>query len=393
MKKPESPFLPDDFDPRDVDLDALAEELAQIRRELDEEVGSEDIDHLKKMERWGRTCTMLGYGTAWMAPNPISSMLISQGLLTRWLLMHHVSHRGYDRVEGIPEKYTSKVFGQGWRRAIDWMDWIVPEAWHEEHDFLHHYNLGEDKDPDLLERNSAWMKEKNLPKWQRKALASVLTVTWKWLYYAPSTMEALQEARARRSKEPAPEPALLLNPLDARGREVWLRSILPHAAWRFGAIPAIFAPLGPVAVFNVFVNSIGAELINNIHSFLIIAPNHTGDDLYRFDEPVSGREEFYLRQIVGSANYHCGNDIVDWLQMWLNYQIEHHIWPDMTMLQYRKAQPRVKALCEKMNIPYVQESVFARAKKMWNVITGDASMRRVKNLVTPAPSEMEAAAE
>lgn len=378
------PDLPDNFDPRQVDLQALAEELAAIKADLDKDVGEDDIAHLKKIERWGRICTLLGYGTAWMAPNPLSAAFISQGLLTRWLLMHHISHRGYDQVPDIPERYTSKEFGKGWRRLVDWMDWILPEAWHEEHDFLHHYNLGEDQDPDLLERNTAWMKERDLPKWQRKALIALLSTTWKWFYYAPSTLTAYRQARARRQRQDDTPDEVTLNPLRPGGRELWKRSILPHAAWRFGAIPALFAPLGPVAVVNVLLNSIGAELINNIHTFLIIGPNHTGDDLYRFDEPVTGREEFYLRQIVGSTNYHTGTDRLDWLQMWLNYQIEHHIWPNLTMLQYRKAQPRVEALCEKLGIPYVQDSVFRRFGKMWDVITGDTSMRRVAGLAGKA---------
>ena len=375
------PYIDDDFDPRKVDVKALGRELKALRAELDAEAGPDDVAHLKKIERWGKVCTLLGYGTAWMAPNPLSSVLISQGVLTRWLLMHHISHRGYDKVPGIEPGYTSKVFGKGWRRLLDWMDWIYPEAWHEEHDFLHHYHLGEDDDPDLLERNTEWMREMELPGWLEKLLIGLLAGTWKWVYYAPSTLDELQKAKARRAKEPPPEPAKLFSPFNERGRELWLKCLIPHALWRFGAIPAMFAPLGPAAVGNVMLNSIGAELITNVHAFLIIGPNHTGEDLYRFDEPVKGREEFYLRQIVGSANYSCGSELVDWLQMWLNYQIEHHIWPDLTMLQYRKVQPKVKALCERLGIPYVQESVFTRAKKMIDVILGKATMRRVNGLM------------
>lgn len=379
MSKP-PPYLDHDFDPRKVDLNELARELKKLREELDEEVGEDDIAHLKKIERWGKICTMLGYGSAWIAPNPLSSFLISQGVLTRWLVMHHVSHRGYDKVPGIEPKYTSKVFGKGWRRLVDWMDWIYPEAWHEEHDFMHHYHLGEDDDPDLIERNTEWMRQLDLPAWLEKVLIGVLASSWKWFYYAPNTMDILQKVRARRAKEPLPEGGKPLSPLNERGREVWLKCILPHAAWRFAAIPAAFAPLGPVAMGNVLLNSIGAEIITNLHSYLIIGPNHTGEDLYRFDEPISCREEFYLRQIVGSANYHTGSELGDWLQMWLNYQIEHHIWPDLTMLQYRKVQPKVKALCERMGIPYVQESVFTRAKKMIDVIVGKTKMIRVDGL-------------
>lgn len=388
MSKPPA-SAPRDLSPRtdaslsQVDLDALARELRQIAQELRAETAADpsaDIEHLKKIERWGKLCTTLGYGTAWIAPNPLSPLLISQGLLTRWLLMHHISHRGYDRVPGIDEKYTSKVFGKGWRRVVDWMDWIHPEAWHEEHDFMHHYHLGEDDDPDLLERNTQWMRDHEIPTWAQNAFIGLLSMTWKWVYYAPSTMAIMQQARARRDKLPPLEPAELLSPFNTRGRELWLKSLIPHALWRFAIIPACFLPLGPVAATNVWLNSIGAEIFTNVHAFLIIGPNHTGDDLYRFDQPIKSRDEFFLRQIVGSANYACGTELVDWLQMWLNYQIEHHIWPDMTMLQYRKAQPRVKALCERMNIPYVQEPVWRRARKMVDVIVGRRQMRRVDTL-------------
>ena len=33
------------------------------------------------------------------------------------------------------------------------------------------------------------------------------------------------------------------------------------------------------------------------------------------------------------------------------------------MLSYQKAMPKVKLLCKKHNIPYVQENVFIRLKK------------------------------
>lgn len=387
--------LPEDFfDPSTVDLAALVEELKQIRDDIRDDVGEDDIRHLKKIERVGKISTMLGYGTAWMAPNPLSAYLISQGLLTRWVLMHHISHRGYDKVPGIPEKYTSKVFGRGARRLFDWMDWILPEAWHEEHDFLHHFRLGEDGDPDVLERNAAWMRHENVPMWVRKALVGGLSVTWKWLYYAPSTMREYQDVRARRNKEDAPERMVMLNPLNERGRELFESALIPHFLWRFVAIPAAFAPLGPLAVANVLVNSFLAELITNFHAFLIIGPNHTGPDLYRFDEPIENRDEFYLRQIIGSTNYKTGGDVIDYLQMWLNYQIEHHLWPDMTMLQYRKVQPKVEEVCERHGVPYVQESVFTRARKMVSVIVGESKMRRLKNAIdSPFETFRAAAAE
>jgi len=46
----------------------------------------------------------------------------------------------------------------------------------------------------------------------------------------------------------------------------------------------------------------------------MIVPNHAGPDLYRFDGPVKGgKGGFYVRQIVGTANYLCRRDGTDLL--------------------------------------------------------------------------------
>ena len=60
---------------------------------------------------------------------------------------------------------------------------------------------------------------------------------------------------------------------------------------------------------------------------------------------------------------------------YLNYQIEHHMWPSLSMLSYKKGQPLVKAICKKHGVPYVQENVFARLKKTVDIMTGSSSMK------------------
>ena len=122
---------------KNVDREALAKDLDAIYKEISERTNEDDFKHIKKMERWGRACSFLGYATAWIAPNPLSALLISQGSFTRWTQMTHpIVHKGYDKIENIPERYTSKKFAQGWRRFIDWPDWITPAGWHQEHDIF-----------------------------------------------------------------------------------------------------------------------------------------------------------------------------------------------------------------------------------------------------------------
>jgi fatty acid desaturase len=160
----------------------------------------------------------------------------------------------------------------------------------------------------------------------------------------------------------------------------------PYIAWNFVLLPALFLPLGLWAAFSVLCNSLLAEVLTNLHTFLVVGPNHTGEDLYRFDSSPEGRGERYLQQVIGSANYRTGGDLNDYLHLWLNYQIEHHLFPDLSMLQYQRVQPKVHALCEKYGIPYVQESVWTRVRKMVDVVVGKSSMRRLGRPDAAAPA-------
>ncbi len=380
-----------------LDDQAFEQELQALKRELDANRSQEDFSHLRKIERWGRCCSLAGYATAWIVPNPVSALLISQGNFTRWTMVtHHVTHRGYDKTPGVPPRYTSKYFARGWRRFVDWLDWIVPDAWDYEHNVFHHYYTGEVTDPDLVERNVDFFRDCRLPVPLKSLAILFFMCTWKLLYYAPSTIWILQRVRKRQQMAKAAQGKLrsvvpddhrpvetlrLLLPFSAAGREFWRRAVLPYGLVRFVLTPLCFLPLGwffsvgSWAAVSVLVNLLIAEVFTNIHSFLMIVPSHAASDLYRFTTPVANRKEFYVRQIIGSSNYRCGGDLNDFLHGWLNYQIEHHLWPDLSMRQYQQVQPRVKALCGKYGVPYVQQSVFTRFRKLWKILLGTESMR------------------
>jgi len=87
-----------------------------------------------------------------------------------------------------------------------------------------------------------------------------------------------------------------------------------------------------------------------------------------------------VRQVLGSVNYATGSDLVDFAQLWLNYQIEHHLFPDVPMLRYREIQPKVEALCAKHGIPYVKQGLFARVKQLLSVAIGRTSMKRATRI-------------
>merc|ERR1711966_505711 len=254
------------------------------------------------------------------------------------------------------------------------------------------YCLGELEDPDLVENNLKDLRELPGPSWLKLLAMPPLIMTWKWFYYSPNTYKELKLARWRKAGRPIPEG---VNPTDAitvrslvflggtpfySGWEFLSVVVGPYLLIHFFLFPLPLLVLGEywgtgnamyvAAIKNLFL----AELLTNAHGFLAVVTNHAGEDMYRFRDgcrPYSG--SFYLRQILSSTNFRTGSDLNDFLHGYLNYQIEHHLWPNLSMLSYQRAQPLVKDICDRYGVPYVQENVFIRLKK---TLPGRRSRRR-----------------
>jgi hypothetical protein len=56
-----------------VDREQLAKDIGEIHQQALANIDIGDFEHLTRMERWGKICSILGYGTAWIFPNPISA--------------------------------------------------------------------------------------------------------------------------------------------------------------------------------------------------------------------------------------------------------------------------------------------------------------------------------
>merc|ERR1739848_33333 len=112
-------------------------------------------------------------------------------------------------------------------------------------------------------------------------------------------------------------------------------------------------------------------MMTNFHAFITIIPNHTGRDLFVFKGPCAGKsDEFFLRATMGSADYSSAGYVTDVLLGCLNFQVEHHSFPDLSMYSQRVIMPMVESLCRRHGIPYVKESVWVRVQKCVEVMIG-----------------------
>ncbi len=376
----------------DVDKEQLQRDLEEIKANIGPAT-EEDFQHLLKLERWGRASTLSGFFLIYVASAlelsiglgsfafwvlaVIAAVLIGVGNVSRWAnVTHPILHGAYDKVPNIPYQYTKAGYARGKNRYIHWLDWIKPEAWEYEHNIMHHYHLGEDDDPDNVERNLQWLIQSKVPMWLRRVMMYIFAAMWKPVYYAPNTLRILENKERRKKRLPEIKK-YHISPFTKNGLELWKNFYLPYALVRFVLLPLLFLPLGMEAVFNAFIILLMAEAYANLHSFLVIVPNHSAGDIYQFSEPHKSQGEFYLRQIMGSVNYNTGTDLIDFSQGFLNYQIEHHLFPNIPLSQYQKMQPIVKEVCKKHNLEYRQESVFKRIGMTIDLMVGKTKLLRV----------------
>jgi fatty acid desaturase len=171
--------------------------------------------------------------------------------------------------------------------------------------------------------------------------------------------------------------AHIFNPFSKEGLRFWGLCILPYAISRFVLVPALFIPVSVHAAMNVFWTVLAAELLVNAYTFILIASSHTGEDIFRFDVATRGRPDFYRHQFLGTVNYKRGPIIRDFLQAWINYQIEHHIFPNLPPSKYAVCAAEVQEIADRHGVPYRSEHLRRRMWHLLDVVVAKTTMPRV----------------
>jgi hypothetical protein len=307
-----------------LDYAAFTKEVNALGKELIQDTGDADVEHLYKIVNWRNIAALAGLSTVWLGPNPLTIAALSTWTYASWtMIAHHTCHGGYNRVDA--GRFKSRGFGLGLvNRVVDWLDWMQPEAWNIEHNRLHHYRLNEAKDPDLVQRNLDFVRDGKYPRFLKYAVVAFFLPIWKWFYYAPNTYKELKVNEWVKSGKELPkgfdpdEAVTVVSMLDPT--RPWIREVVkpldfytnvvgPMFFGRYVAIPALLAVINPALGMNALVNLVLAELLTNVHAFVTIVTNHSGEDMYTFDDAVRPKTgSFYVRQIIGSVNYDTGTE-------------------------------------------------------------------------------------
>ena len=339
----------------DADIDNLAADLDEIRRDVEASLGEKDARYIRRtiaaqraLEVAGRL--MLTAGTkrkAWWAG---AVTLGAAKIIENMEIGHNVMHGQWDWMRD-PEIHST---------TWEWDNTCPSSQWKHTHNQTHHVwtnVLYKDRDVGYgllrITRDQRWH-----PVYLAQPIyAAVLGMLFQWGV-------ALHDVEVDQLLNGRADAAVSRERLREVGRKAGRQVLKDYVAFPLLAGP-FFLP--------VLAGNMAANLIRNVWSFTVIFCGHFPGKVSTFtaaDVVEEDRDGWYVRQVLGSANI-SGGPLMDLMTGNLSYQIEHHLFPDLPSNRYAEIAPRVRESCERHGLPYVTGSlprqfgsVIARLFKM-----------------------------
>ncbi len=105
---------------------------------------------------------------------------------------------------------------------------------------------------------------------------------------------------------------------------------------------------------------IGGQIVASLYLVAIIAPNHKGMPVWA----RGARLSFLERQVLGSRNV-TSHPLWDFLFGGLNYQIEHHLFPTMPRVHFKRARSIIKPFCAAQGLSYEEVDPVTSYRKVY----------------------------
>lgn len=136
--------------------------------------------------------------------------------------------------------------------------------------------------------------------------------------------------------------------------------LLHYAIWI--GLPLLFFPLPAVAGFYI-VRSI---LLGYI-MYAILAPGHFPAEAQRTTEEARHGTSFFAVQTAGTVSFRTGA-VGRFLCSGLEYQVEHHLFPNISHVHYPAVSRAVQAFCADQGLSYRSYSWARALWKSWQVL-------------------------
>ncbi|MGL6236245.1 MAG: fatty acid desaturase family protein [Segniliparus sp.] len=340
----------------EADVEAIGRELDAIRRDIEDGRGERDAGYIRGTIRFQRMLELVGRAALvgskrrplwWFGAVALGVAKIVENME----IGHNVMHGQWDWMND-PEIHSS---------TWEWDMVGVSAHWQHTHNHLHHkYTniLGLDDDIGYgtirVTRDEPW----NPGHLANLFWNTLLTVFFEWGV-------GLQSVSLSDKKIAEIEDVAQREQAKKRRRES-IGKIRRQLTKDYVLFPAL---TGKAFRKTLTANAL-ANVIRNIWSNAVIFCGHFPDGAEKFTQTDVENEtqgQWYLRQMLGSANFDAGR-VLGFLSGHLSHQIEHHIFPDLPSNHYHEIAAKVRALCEKYDLPYTTGSFAKQYFLTWRTI-------------------------
>lgn len=121
----------------------------------------------------------------------------------------------------------------------------------------------------------------------------------------------------------------------------------------------------PIAMWQTFLAFFVMHYISGLIFAYIFQPAHIIEevDFYVKNETGSVENNWAIHEMRTTANFANGSTIFAWFIGGLNHQVEHHLFPHVCHVHYKKISKIVKATAEEYDVPYYAHKTFFDAIK------------------------------
>ena len=335
------------------DIEELGAELEAIREDIIGSLGDRDAAYIhatirlqRGLEMGSRALLLVGSRnrTAWVLG---ASALGLSKIIENMELGHNIMHGQWDWMND-PEIHST---------TWEWDNVGASEHWKQTHNYLHHkYTniIGMDDDVGYgvlrVTRDQRWKPYY----YGNLAYNTVLMLLFQW-GVGIQHLELGRIVAGRDDRKETIHKAKVFGRKAARQvlKDYVLYPALSLRGWK-----------------STMTANLTANAIRNVWTNAVIFCGHFPDGAEKFTKRDCENEtqgEWYLRQMLGSANI-TGGPVMDFMTGNLSYQIEHHLYPDMSSNRLAEAGVRVRDVCERYDLPYDAGPLAVQYGKAWRTI-------------------------
>ena len=128
-------------------------------------------------------------------------------------------------------------------------------------------------------------------------------------------------------------------------------------------IPIIFLPTPwwLTLIFIVLMHFVAGLILSCIFQLAHVMPT---SEYPLPDKDGNMENNFAVHQMLTTANFSPNNKFLYWFVGGLNYQVEHHLFPNICHVHYKELSKIVEATAKEFGIPYNSQPTFFKALKV-----------------------------